>query len=101
MARHEITDLGNDAQFMVFVRLKTAWNNFSFAVHLPTYQEKLKKVDSFTTVNVPYMEYGTSAFAGSLHVCSSRWCFGHHKNQQGFMNSWKWQSKIFRHVLSS
>ena len=49
----EITDLGNDAQFMVFMRYRATRdysNNFSFAVHLPSIpQEKkcLKKVDPF------------------------------------------------------
>jgi len=36
----ETTDLGNDEQFMVFVWLRTAWSNFSFAVQLPTYHKK-------------------------------------------------------------
>ena len=66
------------------VRLKTTWNNFSFAVHLPNIpQEKKCFWES------RFLHWATSAFEDSLRVCFCLWCFGYDKNQKGLMISWK------------
>jgi len=80
----ETTDLGNDEQFMVFVWLRTAWSNFSFAVQLPTYHKK--------SLRSRFLHY--SASADSLRVCVCRWCFRYGENQKGFLNSWKWKGTL-------
>ena len=83
----EITDLGKDAQFMMFMRYcankdYTEWEKFFFCHQLAknTIGEERNVLSRFL--------YDRTDFLDSLCVCLCWWCSTHDKNQNCFISWW-------------